>query len=102
MIGAGDVDVLQEHHDKFYFRHGPCCAGCDWWRIINGAFGCCTASAPVSGSERAGMLGIESCSYPIPAGPVITKKDHVCGDFRDEFDWSLLPLSYRCRVGAPR
>jgi len=31
----------QEHVDRFYFAHGPCCAGCDWWRHINSVGGMC-------------------------------------------------------------
>jgi hypothetical protein len=46
------------------------------------------------------MLGIEGCSMPFRAGHVITPREHVCGEFRDEFDWSTLPLPYRKRVGA--
>jgi len=47
------------------------------------------------------MLGIESCSMASPAGHIITAHDHVCGDFKDEFDWFSLPLPYRKRIGAP-
>lgn len=94
-------DASQEHLDRFYFRHGPCCAGCDWWRHISSLVGDCTRSAPVSGNERMSMLGISNCSLPFDAGHVITERQHVCGDFKDEFDWTSLPLPYRKRVGAP-
>lgn len=92
---------LQEWHDRFYFRNGPCCAGCDWWEIIGATSGQCLRSAPVSGESRMAMLGIEWCSHPIAAGHVITPRDHHCGEFKDEFDWNRLPLPYRKRVGAP-
>lgn len=92
---------LQEAIDSFYFRHGPCCAGCDWWRHFNSSVGECSRSAPVPGRERADMLGIYGASLPVPAGHILTARDHHCGDFRDEFDWSSLPLPYRKRIGAP-
>lgn len=91
----------QEILDIFYFRNGPCCAGCDWWRSLNVGTGECTRSAPVSGSDRLAMLGIDWSSMPLGAGHVLTKRAHVCGDFKDEFDWSSLPLAYQKRVGAP-
>ena len=94
-------DEQQELLDRFYWRHGPCCAGCDWWRSISSLVGGCTRSAPTSGAERAAALGMQSCSIVIPAGHVATTRDHVCGEFRDKFDWSSLPLAYQKRVGVP-
>lgn len=91
----------QEFLDRLYFRNGPCCAGCDWWRSFNSGVGECTKSAPVSDVERWAMMGITNCSIPPASGHIVTKSDHVCGDFKDEFDWSALPLPYRKRVGAP-
>jgi hypothetical protein len=95
------VSGRQELLDRFYFTHGPCCAGCDWWRSLNGAAGECHRSAPVSSEDRMAMLGIEGCSSLIGAGHVLTPRDHYCGDFKDEFDWQSLPRPYRKRVGAP-
>ena len=69
----------QEHIDRFYFAHGKCCAGCDWWRHINSVAGMCQRMP----SE------------------VHTTREHVCGEFRDEFDWSSLPPQYRRSVGDP-
>lgn len=92
---------MQESLDRFYFRTGPCCAGCDWWRAISPVVGDCTRSAPVSGDHRWQMVGIRSCSLPTASGHVVTTRDHVCGEFRDDFDWSTLPLVYRARIGAP-
>jgi hypothetical protein len=91
----------QEILDKLYFERGPCCAGCDWWRSISSLVGDCTRSAPVSGHERASMLGIERSSLQFAAGHVVTPREHVCGEFKDEFDWTSLPLPYRRRIGAP-
>lgn len=91
----------QESLDAFYFRHGRCCAGCDWWHSISALIGNCTRSPMVSGIERAAALGILSPSCIVPAGHPVTERDHVCGEFKDEFDWSTLPLPYRKRVGAP-
>lgn len=91
----------QEHIDRFYFSHGPCCAGCDWWRHINSHVGECTKSAPVKENTKYAMLGITGCSLKLDAGHVLTRYDHLCGDFKDNFDWSSLPIPYRKRVGDP-
>jgi hypothetical protein len=91
----------QEFLDRFYFSNGPCCAGCDWWHHLSSKVGSCTKSKPVSGKERWDMLGIERCSMAMPAGHIVTAHNHKCGDFKDEFDWTTLPLPYRKRIGAP-
>lgn len=91
----------QEFLDRFYFQRGPCCAGCDWWQSINSLVGDCTRNAPVSGSDRWAVLGIHGSSAPADAGHVVTRRDHVCGDFKDEFDWPSLPPHYRRRIGDP-
>lgn len=85
---------LQERLDRFYFENGPCCAGCDWWRALNSVAGECTRSAPVSGEQRFAMLGIHGASISLSAGQILTKLDHRCGDFKDDFDWPSLPLAY--------
>lgn len=76
-------DRVQRIVDSFYAAHGPCCAGCDWWRHYNRVVGECTRSAPVSGADRIAMLGMSYCSLPIGAGHVMTLREHVCGDFSD-------------------
>lgn len=91
----------QENLDSFYFRHGPCCAGCDWWRSMSPLVGSCTKSKITSGRERADALGLDKCSLRIPSGHAITSRDYTCGLFKDEFDWTTLPLPYRKRIGAP-
>lgn len=90
----------QESADSFYFKNGPCCAGCDWWSSISSLTGECTRSAPVVSKERLAMIGISFSSLPPEAGHPYTPRDHHCGDFKDEFDWSTLSLGYRKRVGA--
>ena len=35
------------------------------------------------------------------AGHFMTRREHVCGDFKDDFDWSLLPVAYLLRIGVP-
>jgi len=92
--------TTQEYIDKFYWQNGPCCAGCDYWRHINSLVGDCSNSAPVSGRERTDVLGIEQTTMRLPAGHIMTERDHHCGDFKDDFDWTTLPLPYRMRVGA--
>lgn len=95
------TDPRQEILDRFYFQRGPCCAGCDWWESLSAMSGNCTKSAPVSDHERWAMLGITGCSLSPGSGHVVTPRDHRCGDFKDEFDWTTLPLPYRKRIGAP-
>jgi len=95
------MSEMQENIDAFYMTHGPCCAGCDWWRSINVGAGECTRSAPVSSRERVAMLGMESCSLAIGAGHAMTPREHLCGEFKDDFDWSSLTPWYRRKVGAP-
>jgi hypothetical protein len=89
----------QQIMDTFYHRHGKCCAGCDWWRYHNSLSGECHRSAPVSGAERFAMLGMESCSMALTAGHVFTPRDHVCGDFKDDFDWLSMPPAYLRKIG---
>lgn len=94
-------DQQQEAVDAYYWRNGPCCAGCDWWRWIATTAGECTKAAPVSGHERAALLGMRGCSGITEAGWPLTLSKDGCGDFRDTFDWTTLPLAYRRRVGCP-
>ena len=91
----------QELLDSFYFKNGPCCAGCDFWRHLNSLVGECIKSPPVSGDDRMAGLGITGCSRLIGAGHVVTRRDHWCRTFEDKFDWSSLPLAYLRRIGAP-
>jgi hypothetical protein len=90
----------QEFIDAFFWKNGPCCAGCDWWHHLNSAVGECTRSAPLSAGDRVAMLGIHGTSLEIGAGHVMTPREHRCGEFRDTFDWSSLPIPYLKRVGA--
>jgi len=91
----------QESVDAFYWKNGPCCAGCDWWRHFNAVAGECTASAPVPSTQRGHILGGHNLSMEIGAGHVFTPREHLCGQFKDEYDWKSLNLVYRKRVGAP-
>lgn len=90
----------QEIIDTFFWKNGPCCAGCDWWRSLNSMAGECTRSPPTSSGNRFAMLGVQSESIDPGAGHVITPRQHICGEFRDTFDWSSLPVPYLKRVGA--
>lgn len=96
------ADARQEILDRFYFERGACCAGCDWWASLNSMAGECTKRAPTRESNRFAMLNMHGCSMkPSPgAGHIVTPRDHVCGDFKDEFDWTSLPLAYRAKTGA--
>lgn len=87
-------DALQRLMDRFYLENGKCCAGCDWWRFHNSLFGDCTKSAPVSASERFSMVGIHGASIEPDAGHIMTPRDHFCGDFKDDFDWSSIGIRF--------
>lgn len=95
------MDTRQESIDAFYWRHGPCCAGCDWWRHITPSAGECTRTAPTPGQERFSMLEIQFASLNPGAGHIITPRDHRCGEFVDTFDWPSLGPFYLRRIGAP-
>lgn len=95
-------DARQEAIDRYYWENGPCCAGCDWWASHNSVVGECRKSAPVSARERTAMLGLQAVSLEVGAGHVMTQRDHHCGDFKDEFDWSSLPEPYLRKVAAQR
>lgn len=95
---GGAVSEQQEYADRFYHTNGPCCAGCDWWDRFNSVAGECTRSAPVSNKERGAMIGASGSSAPDGAGHIITKREHHCGEFKDDFDWQSLPLAYLKRI----
>lgn len=81
------MKATQRHVDEFYRQHGPCCAGCDHWRFYNSRVGECTRTAPVSGSDRFAMLGVTHASVQLDSGHIMTPRDHVCGEFSDNYDW---------------
>jgi len=85
--------------DHVYTLTGPCCAGCDWWQPVNTVIGECTRSAPVSGIERGDALGVTLPVCRLRAGHILTWREHRCGEFKDEFDWSTLPVLYLRRIG---
>lgn len=96
------IDRRQEAIDAFYTKTGPCCAGCDWWAHMNSVAGECRKSAPVPAEQRYGMVVMGSLPWRFigaEAGHIITNRDHRCGDFKDEFDWSTLPPAYLRRIG---
>ena len=96
------VEQRQEILDRFYAEHGPCCAGCDWWRHVNSLIGECHRSAPVSNEQRYSMVRIDWHTWRFrepQAGHILTNREHHCGDFKDEFDWSILPPGYLRRIG---
>jgi len=78
------LNARQRAVDAFYAEHGPCCAGCDWWRYVNSVAGECTRTVPVAGPQRFAMLGIEGASLDPGAGHIMTPRDHLCGEFKDE------------------
>lgn len=94
------MDERQELLDRFYHANGPCCAGCDWWRHFSSLTGECTRHAPRPEPEVHSCMIFEGSSISSGGHPM-TRREYYCGDFKDEFDWSSLPLPYRRSVGAP-
>jgi len=68
--------------DRFAAEHGPCCAGCDYWRWHNSVVGECLRTAPVAGHDRVALLGMTGCSASIGSGHIMTPREHWCGEFR--------------------
>ena len=75
---------IQRIIDQFARQHRPCCAGCDHWRWYNSSAGECRRTVPVAGHERYALLGISWTSFPVQAGHIMTPREHVCGEFKDE------------------
>lgn len=78
------MSATQEMMDNFYRQKGPCCAGCDHWRWVNSVAGLCTQSKIVPSKERGAMFEISSSTLNFGAGHVMTKREYVCGLFRDQ------------------
>jgi len=78
--------------DRFYLRHGPCCAGCDHWRFLSQripSVGNCTKNAP--GTKQHLPPGIDWCSrWEMYSEYPFTHHNYKCPDFRDTFDWSAI------------
>lgn len=85
--------------DKFYMENGNCCSGCDHWRGMGGTIGECTNSKIMPWKDIMGFLGWENCTMNGKAGHAITRRDYVCGQFKDDFNWESLPLLYLKRIG---
>lgn len=96
-----EADNYQEQMmiDKFYFKNGDCCAGCDHWRHDGSIVGECTLSKILPASERASLLHFKGVSMNMGAGHALTRRDYVCGNFKDDFDWGSLPILYLKRIG---
>ncbi len=90
----------QKRCDAFFWKNGPCCAGCDHWSSDAGDIGECMSAPPVSGEQVIRSLGIDWCSHLPPPGQPFTKRDHKCGAFRDTFDWSTLDAGYLHEIGC--
>lgn len=45
------------------------------------------------------MLSIGVTSLPLESGHVLTRREHHCGDFVDNFDWTTLPAAYLRKIG---
>lgn len=77
------TDGRQSYVDAFYAKNGPCCAGCDFWRWISTLVGECVRHAPDPSHDAAVGLNMLSSSLG-SSSTMLTKRDHWCGDFRDD------------------
>lgn len=89
----------QMRADSFYMANGSCCSGCDHWRGMGGTIGECTNSKIISSKDRLRFLGWRNCTLDIGAGHAITRRDYVCGQFKDSFNWESLPVLYLKQIG---
>lgn len=91
---------FQEYLDRFYWKYGPCCAGCDHWRAFNAFVGECSelALSNVSLCNRSSMVMRGATRSAISSAA--TSRAHVCGAFADHFPWEAIPLSYLERIEA--
>lgn len=55
----------------------------------------------MSGEGTALAFDMSAMTLKLPAGHAVTMRDHHCGGFKDDFDWSSLPLPYQKAIGAP-
>ena len=101
MMKPDDAQYIQEQIliDKFYFKNGKCCAGCDRWRHDGSLVGECTNSKIIPARERASLLNFNSPNICVKAGHALTRRDYVCGQFKDDFNWESLPILYLKRIG---
>jgi hypothetical protein len=56
----------------------------------------------VSAEQRYSMVRIDWHTFRFQgqdAGHILTNREHRCGDFKDDFDWSSLPPAYLRRIG---
>lgn len=90
----------QKRCDTFFWKNGPCCAGCDHWSSEQGDTGLCTAAPIVSGADVLHSMGITRSSYMPPPGHPYTNHDFVCGAFQDTFDRSSLGQDYLDAIGC--
>ena len=88
--------------DTLYWEIGKCCAGCDHWSSDGAMQGECSAAGIMSGEQVMLSMGIPFSSLQIEPGFPFTKSTHVCGLFRDDFDWSILADDYLEQIGAMR
>lgn len=84
-LKAARQKTTQAYVDAFYKKNGPCCAGCDWWRWLNSVVGECTRYAPNPAHNAAEGLGMHAPTIQCSAN--LTKRDHICGEFKDEYPW---------------
>lgn len=90
----------QQRLDMYYWKHGNCCAGCDHWSSFGADSGECYGGPPVSGEQVLQSMGIHFFSYIPAPGQPYTSHEHVCGAFKDDFDWSSLEPEYLEKIGA--
>lgn len=76
--------------DAFYKQNGNCCAGCDHWRFHNHLVGECTKSQLMPATTALEGMGIFNHTGAKGTSHALTKRDYVCGNFIDSFDWDSI------------
>ena len=91
---------IQECLDRFYWKHGPCCADCDHWKHLNAWVGECDQLALSNVSLCQSSATVMRRVIRSTISSAATSRDHICRAFVDHFPWETLPLAYLERIGA--
>lgn len=92
----------QARSDEDYWKFGQRCSGCDYWASEQGDLGECQHAGIVSGMDVLRSLDVTFSSHIPPPGYPMRRAWDWCANFKDEFDWSLLPAEYLAEIGAMR
>ncbi|MEC6833002.1 hypothetical protein VXS06_14640 [Photobacterium toruni] len=84
-----NTEYHQQKADEFYKQNGKCCSGCDHWSMHNHFVGECLKSQLMPTSTALSGIGIKSCTIKESVSHALTKRDYVCSNFIDTYDWGV-------------